>query len=141
MGEANGELVVGPLPSARGDARLLSQVWQIYLDNAVKFSAGTVGQRIEVGGHREGTEAVYWVRDNGVGFEPEYADKLFVAFERLHSAETFGGAGIGLALAERMVRNHGGRVWAEGRPGEGATFYFALPVDGGGGLAAGGEGS
>jgi PAS domain S-box-containing protein len=122
------ELVVGPLPKARGDGRLLHQVWENYLGNAFKFSAGRERPRVEVRGRRGRGEIVYEVRDNGVGFDPAYAGKLFVAFQRLHPAEEFEGTGIGLALAQRIVHRHGGRVWAEGRPDEGATFGFSLPT-------------
>jgi len=139
LGEPS-EIIIGTLPATRGDARLLRQVWQIYLDNALKFSSRAEAARIQVGGKPTSDELVYWVRDNGVGFDPRYAHKLFTAFQRLHSPESFEGAGVGLALAKRMVESHGGRVWAEGCPGEGATFYFSLPAGGAGGRPSGSAG-
>jgi light-regulated signal transduction histidine kinase (bacteriophytochrome) len=139
LGEPS-KIVIGILPATRGDARLLRQVWQIYLDNAVKFSSRAEAARIQVGGEPTGDELVYWVRDNGVGFDSRYAHKLFTAFQRLHPPESFEGAGVGLALAKRMVESHGGRVWAEGCPGEGATFYFSLPAGGAAGRPSGSAG-
>jgi PAS domain S-box-containing protein len=121
----------GPLPAGRGDPRLLQQVWANYLDNALKFSAGRTAPRVWVEGGEGGGEVVYAVRDNGVGFDPAASDRLFTVFQRLHSDREFEGSGVGLALVQRIVHRHGGRVWAEGRPGEGATFYFSLPAGAG----------
>ncbi len=121
---------LGELPAAEGDAALLHQVWINLLSNAVKFSARAETPLIEVGGTMEGDFAVYRVRDNGAGFDMAYADKLFGVFQRLHRATEFEGTGIGLALVQRIVTRHGGRVWAEGVVGKGATFSFSLPVQG-----------
>ncbi|MCW7538362.1 ATP-binding protein [Aquabacterium sp. A7-Y] len=118
---------VQPLPPVEGDAVLLRQVWQNLLTNAVKFTRGVREPQIEVGARTDAREHVFWVRDNGVGFEMRHADRLFTAFQRLHSAIEFPGSGVGLSIVKRIVDRHEGRVWAEGRPGEGATFYFALP--------------
>ncbi|HKO87786.1 MAG TPA: ATP-binding protein [Burkholderiales bacterium] len=118
---------LGPLPSALGDRTLLEHVWINYLSNAVKFSAKKARSIIEVGGHVSDTENIYYVKDNGAGFDPAYTNKLFGVFERLHSDKEFAGTGVGLALVERIVTRHGGRVWAEAKTGEGATFYFSLP--------------
>lgn len=118
--------VIGDLPHCHGDPVLLKQVWMNLLDNAMKFTSKTCDARIEIGGHVEGGECVYDVRDNGAGFDTRFADKLFNAFQRLHSAADFPGTGIGLAIVERIVRRHGGRVWAESVPGSSATFHFAI---------------
>jgi signal transduction histidine kinase len=119
---------VGSLPTVRADAATLRQVWWNLLANAVKFSAQRTPARIEVGCERRVEECVFFVRDNGAGFEQQFAGRLFTAFQRLHEAHEFEGSGIGLALARRIVERHGGRVWAEGRAGEGACFYFSLPA-------------
>lgn len=120
----------GKLPSVIGDASLLRQVWVNLLSNAVKFSLPSGKGLIEVGGIPADDEDVFYVKDTGVGFDMQYADKLFGIFQRLHSAAEFEGNGVGLAIVQRIVSCHGGRVWAEGRLGEGATFYFSLPRNG-----------
>ncbi|MGA9752126.1 MAG: PAS domain S-box protein [Acidobacteriota bacterium] len=118
---------LAPLENASGDPALLKQVWVNLMSNALKFSAGRAPAVIEVGGRRDGAEVVYWVRDNGVGFDDRYAHKLFGVFQRLHGTGEFPGTGVGLAIVKRIVNRHGGRVWAESRLGEGATFFFSLP--------------
>jgi PAS domain S-box-containing protein len=123
---------VGRLPQAEGDPVMIARVWNNLLDNAVKFTGRTPEARIDVGGEAAKGELVYHVKDNGAGFDMAYADKLFGVFQRLHGVEEFPGTGIGLAIVKRIVTRHGGRVWAEGKPDEGATFYFALPVRGAG---------
>ncbi len=117
---------VGDLPRVRGDAVLLLRVWANLLSNAVKFSSGRERPEIHVEGKVEDGEAVYRVRDNGVGFDMKYVDKLFGVFHRLHATHDFEGTGIGLALVRRVVVRHGGRVWAEGELDRGATFSFSL---------------
>ena len=121
------ELIVKPLPPARGDPVMLRQVWINLLTNAVKFSQTREQPVLEVGGGGNGQENLYYVKDNGVGFDMEDAGKIFDSFQRLHTDAEFEGAGIGLALVSRVIDRHGGRVWAEAKPGEGATFYFTLP--------------
>jgi PAS domain S-box-containing protein len=117
---------VDPLPPAVGDPTMIRQVWTNLLSNAVKFSANRERAVIRVSGRQEARETVYSVRDNGAGFEMEYADKLFRVFQRLHSRREFEGTGVGLAIVQQVIHRHGGRVWAEGQVEQGATFYFAL---------------
>jgi len=119
---------VKPLPPARGDFSMLLQVWINLLTNAIKFTRPKPAARIEVGCIAEGTELVYYVKDNGAGFNMQYADKLFGVFQRLHRADEFEGTGVGLAIVKRIIAKHGGRVWAEGKVNEGATVYFSLPT-------------
>ncbi len=121
------QLVIKPLPPARGDLVMLHQVWANLLANAVKFTQPKDQPAIEVGGWSEKRQNVYYVKDNGIGFDMKYAEQLFESFKRLHPLEEFEGTGIGLALVKRLINRHGGRVWAEGKVGEGATFYFSLP--------------
>jgi len=97
------------------------------LGNAIKFSGRREQPVVEVSGHENGTESVYCVKDNGAGFDMRYYDKLFGVFQRLHRTEEFAGTGVGLAIVQRVVLRHGGRVWAEGKVDEGAAFYFSLP--------------
>ena len=118
---------VNALAGARGDFALLRQVWINLLDNALKFTAGAGEPCVEIGCRPGVDETDYWIADNGAGFDMRYRDKLFQVFERLHPGE-YPGSGIGLAIVRRAVEAHGGRVWAEGEPGKGATFSFALPV-------------
>ncbi len=120
---------LGTMPVACGDRSLFEQVWVNLLSNAVKFSARREKPVIEAGGITTGDEHVFFVRDNGAGFDPKYQAKLFGVFQRLHRDEEFPGTGVGLALVHRIVTRHGGRVWADGKPDQGATFHFSLPKE------------
>jgi light-regulated signal transduction histidine kinase (bacteriophytochrome) len=122
------EIAVGELPPCRAEPSLLKQVWINLLSNALKYTRNQDVARIEVGCRSSGSagEVVYFVRDNGVGFDMRYAHKLFGVFQRLHRAEDYDGTGVGLAIVGRIVNRHGGKVWAESQPGQGAAFYFTL---------------
>lgn len=120
---------LGTLPRGNGDRILLGQVWTNLLSNAFKFSSRREQPLVEVNAITDEKEHIYFVRDNGVGFDPRYQSKLFEVFQRLHDSSEFPGTGVGLALVQRIISRHGGRVWAEGRPDAGATFYFTLPKE------------
>jgi PAS domain S-box-containing protein len=118
---------IGDLPAAHGDRLMVRQLLANLLSNAVKFTRGNQGARIEVGSFERSGERVYYVKDNGVGFDMKYYNKLFGVFQRLVSERQFEGTGVGLSIVQRIVQRHGGRVWAEGQMQGGATFYFTLP--------------
>ena len=115
------------LPPAFGDRTMFRQVLYNLVSNAFKFTRPKQNPSIEIGFQEDGNQHTYYVRDNGVGFDMQYSSKLFGVFQRLHNVEEFEGAGVGLALVQRIVLRHGGRAWAEGTVNEGATFYFSLP--------------
>src|SRR5215472_11066005 len=126
--ERNIEWRIGELPEAKVDANLFRQVWVNLLSNAIKFSRNQSKAVIEIGSREEEDETILFVRDNGAGFDPRYADKLFGVFQRLHRQDEFEGTGIGLATVQRIIKKHGGRVWAQSQPGQGATFYLTVPT-------------
>lgn len=123
----DGDIEVSPLSPALGDEHMIRQVFSNLLSNAMKFSSHKAKRIIEVGSIEHEKENVYFVKDNGAGFDMKDKDKLFNVFQRLHDQEEFAGTGMGLAIVKRIVSLHGGKVWAEGMPGVGATFYITLP--------------
>ena len=120
------ELTVGKLPKCQADSSLLKQIFVNLISNALKYTRERDPAVIEIGCQQEGGKFVYYVKDNGVGFDMRYADNLFGVFQRLHRAEDFEGTGVGLAIVQRIVHRHGGNVWAEAEVNEGATFFFTL---------------
>ncbi len=127
IGERDIEFEISQLPSAYGDLAMINQVLQNLLTNAIKFTQTRDAAIIEVGGYTEKDENVYYVSDNGIGFDMQLSDKLFGLFQRIHSEKNVEGTGIGLVIVKNIIEKHGGRVWAEGKPDEGAKFYFTLP--------------
>lgn len=125
----NIEWTIGQLPDARANANLIRQVWVNLITNAVKYSRKKEKPQIEIGAFAKNGQTAFFVKDNGVGFDQQYSDKLFKVFQRLHSAEEFEGTGIGLALVGKIISREGGSVWAEAELGKGACFYFSLPND------------
>jgi len=126
LGNRRVEIEIGELPPCRADANLFKQVMVNLISNALKYSRGRNPAVIKVGSCREKDETVYFVQDNGAGFDMEYAGKLFRVFQRLHRADQFEGTGVGLAIVHRIIHRHGGRIWAEGKVDAGATFYFTV---------------
>ncbi|MES2569058.1 MAG: ATP-binding protein, partial [Verrucomicrobiota bacterium] len=121
------ELRIGKLPTCEGAPALLKQVWINLLSNAFKYTQKREQAVVEIGCQEKPEERVYFVRDNGTGFDMRYANKLFGVFQRLHRAEDYEGTGVGLAIVQRIIHRHGGRIWAEAEVDRGATFYFTLP--------------
>lgn len=120
-------LETNSLPQAYGDPTLIRQVWMNLISNAIKFSAKRQQAHIQIGSQTKESEFVYYIKDNGAGFDMRYAEKLFGVFQRLHSEQEFEGTGVGLAIIQRILHRHGGRIWGEGEVDKGATFYFSLP--------------
>jgi two-component system sensor kinase len=116
------------IPPCLGDPAMLKEVWMNLLSNAIKFTRQSNPSEIHVGSRIEEAAAIYWIQDNGAGFDMAYADKLFGVFQRLHSQEEFEGSGVGLALSQRIIHRHHGRIWGESQIGHGATFSFTLPL-------------
>ncbi|MBU0622326.1 MAG: PAS domain S-box protein [Gammaproteobacteria bacterium] len=126
------QVEIEPLPAIQGDSAMMRQVFVNLISNAIKFSRHSPAPLIHIGANVGENEVVYFVQDNGAGFDMKFVDKLFGVFQRLHSMSEFEGTGIGLAIVKRVIARQGGRVWAEGKVGAGATFFFALPQNGNG---------
>jgi light-regulated signal transduction histidine kinase (bacteriophytochrome) len=126
----NIDFTVDNLPSTKGDRALLTQVLTNLIGNAIKFTREKENAHIEVGFKEDKDNNIYYVKDNGAGFDMKYYDKLFGLFQRLHSQEEFEGTGVGLSIVQRIISRHGGRVWGEGEVGKGATIYFSIPKKG-----------
>jgi signal transduction histidine kinase len=127
ISDKGADVVSGPLPAVRGDRGQLCQLFQNLVGNAIKFS-DTAAPRVVVTASVEDGQARFAVRDNGIGIDPKYAERIFQPFQRLHGEDRYEGTGIGLAICQRIVAHHGGRIWAESRVGHGATFHFTLPL-------------
>ncbi len=124
----NIEFILQPLPKAWADSNLMRQVWNNLISNALKFTRTRKSPRIEIGSQFKENQLIYYIKDNGVGFNMKYADKLFQIFQRLHSEQEFEGTGVGLSIVHRIIKRHGGKVWALAQPDKGATFFFSLPL-------------
>jgi light-regulated signal transduction histidine kinase (bacteriophytochrome) len=122
------KLILNQLPEASAEKSTIQQVWVNLISNALKYTKNKPETIIEISAEVKDTEIIYSIKDNGSGFDMKYYNKLFGVFQRLHSQEEFEGTGVGLAIVERIVSKHGGRIWAESKVNEGATFYFALPL-------------
>ena len=117
---------IHPLPPIKADLNTIRQVWINFISNAIKYSRNSHSPRIEIGSYINEGQVVYYIKDNGAGFNEQYKHKLFKVFQRLHNVEEFEGTGVGLAIVHKIVSRHGGKVWAEAKEGQGATFYFSL---------------
>jgi light-regulated signal transduction histidine kinase (bacteriophytochrome) len=126
--ESGGAVDVGPMPTVLADAGQLELVFQNLIANALKFRRPGVPPRVRVSAERAGGEWLFTVADNGIGFEQQFAEQIFVVFQRLHTRTEYPGTGVGLAICKKVVERHGGRIWAESVPNEGTTFYFTLPA-------------
>jgi light-regulated signal transduction histidine kinase (bacteriophytochrome) len=123
------EYKIDQLMPCLGDNAMLHHVWTNLISNALKYTRKRELTKVEIGSSLENENILYFIHDNGSGFDMRYYDKLFGVFQRLHSVNEFEGTGVGLAFVKRIVNRHGGKVWAEGKPGEGAVFYFSIPYE------------
>jgi light-regulated signal transduction histidine kinase (bacteriophytochrome) len=127
--ESGAEITCGPLPTVVGDGVQLVQLFQNLIGNAIKFR-GAEKPSVHVHAESGATEWTFSVRDHGIGIDPQFAERIFVIFQRLHSREEYAGTGIGLAFCKKIIERHGGRIWVDSQPGHGATFFFTLPLIG-----------
>lgn len=125
--ESQGSVTCGPLPTVTGDGIQLGQLFQNLIANALKFR-GAESPKIHISAERKGAEWVFSCRDNGIGIDPQFSERIFVIFQRLHSKDEYPGTGIGLALCKKIVERHGGRIWVESGEGKGSIFYFTMPA-------------
>lgn len=128
--ESNAEITRDDLPVVLGDETQLAQVFQNLLGNALKFRKPGTPPRVHVSVNPQGREWIFAVRDNGIGIDARYADRIFLIFQRLHSREEYPGTGIGLSLCKRIIERHGGRIWVESEQGQGSVFFFTIPKRG-----------
>ncbi len=124
--ESNAQVTVGPLPGVFADATQLTQLFQNLIGNAIKYR-NKRGPEIRVAARSNGNQWTFSVQDNGIGIEPQYFERIFQMFQRLHTREDYSGTGIGLAVCRKIVERHGGRIWVESQPGQGSTFLFTIP--------------
>jgi light-regulated signal transduction histidine kinase (bacteriophytochrome) len=127
IAEAGATITAGPLPTVLADAGQIGQLFQNLISNAIKFH-GAEPPQIQVSATRQGAEWQFAVRDNGIGIEQQYAERIFEIFQRLHTRAEYPGTGIGLAICKKIVEHHGGRIWVESQPGQGTAFYFSIPI-------------
>jgi light-regulated signal transduction histidine kinase (bacteriophytochrome) len=127
IAEAGAQVTHDPMPTVQADATQLGQLFQNLIGNAIKFRDPARPCQVHVAARKDGRQWVFSVRDNGIGIDPKQHDRVFVIFQRLHTREEYPGTGIGLAICQRIVERHGGKIWVESQPGQGSTFFFTMP--------------